>query len=309
MCILKALSIIDQHAVQPSKLSQAGEHLPLKRDYRKDTGFSVNRTLPAFMVQWRGGPSPYDSHVGDSRSSAAELWENSVFFDLFVNGEKVPHRELGPLKGHELLEIVDHGGIETNVKKNYFRVKVIPEQVHLNRLGTLAETTAKFNPAKDRQRVEREMDAINTETFFRHLRCQNFKYKVSCLRNYPHGALGIEESPYGDPGEIYGEQQRRLEEANRRAEHTMRGQNAVPSDHLIGPIKVRDDDDEGKNRNRGRMKFTEECSLFGGAILPKKDDEDKLPSAESFKGRPSRFRAPNAPVDHLLGAVHIYHES
>lgn len=303
----KAFSIIDQHASRLSKPSDCCRDHFLQRDSSSDTEFSVKRTLPAFMVQWRGGPSPFDSHIGDSTSSAAELWENNVCFDLFVNDEKVPDSALGPLQGHELLEIVDKGGIETCVKKNYFRVKVIPEQVHLNRVGTLAETTAKYNPARDRQRVEREKDAINTDNFFRHLRCQHFKYNTSCLRNYPHGALGIEESPYGNPGEIYGEQQRRLEEAKRRAEHTMRGQGAVPEDHLIGPIKVRNEED-GRKPYRKRAVLAPPCALLGGVVVPEEEQEQKSASPGSLEEKPIRFRSQNVPRDHLMGTILLFEE-
>lgn len=302
MSASKALSIIDRHSARASKTLNEHEGFFIPPSYSSGTRFCLNRTLPAFMVQWRGGPSPYDSHLGDCRTSAAELWENNVCFDLFVEDEKLPDSELGPLKGHNLLDVVDEGEVETVVKKNYFRVYVVPDQVHLNPIGTLDKTTAKYNPLKDRQCVEREKNAAHTETFFRRLRSQMFTYNTSCLHNYPHGALGIVESPYGDPGEIYGEQQRRLEEAKRRAEHTMRGQSASPPDHLLGAIKVRDDD-EYSSLPKKRIPCSPECSLFGGVNLPHKEDGEKCSSPASLEMKYGRFRSLNAPIDHLMGPV------
>lgn len=304
MSASKALSIIDRHFVRPSKTFNEHDGFFIPPMHNSDTRFSLNRTLPAFMVEWRGGPSPYDSHLGDCRTSAAELWENNVCFDLFVDDEKIPDSELGPLKGHKLLDVVDEGEVETVVKKNYFRVQVVPDQVHLNPLGTLAETTAKYNPQKDRQCVERERDAAHTENFFRHLRSQKFTYNTSCLHNYPHGALGIVESPYGDPGEIYVKQQRRLEEAKRRAEHTMRGQNASPPDHLLGALKVRDDDNNSRLVRRRNLHFPE-CSLFGGVNLLQKEDGGESSLSTSLEQRCGRFRSLNAPKDHLMGPVFV----
>lgn len=298
MSIKKAFSIIDRH-VPPKPSITYGKVSPSKRSYRNGRDFPPNPTLPAFYVQWRDGPSPYDSHRGDYTESAAALWENTVNFDLAGNGRKVPREQMGPWKGHALLDVVREGDVEITVKSNYFRSEVMPEEVHLNDVGTARNTKELYNPARDRQQVERDIEADRTATFFRHLRRGKASLYKSCLRNYPHGALGLEESPYGDPGDIYGDQQRRLQEARRRAEHTMRGQAEVPLDHMHGSHQMR-----GEQFVRGRVYNAPQDNLFASKIVLEPTPEGQAAPTDSAAGeRYIRFRSQNVPKDHLMGGA------
>lgn len=297
MSVEKAFSIIDSHLTPPSPV-KLEEVSPSRRIYRNGREFPPNPTLPAFHVEYRDGPSPFDTHRGQYVRRADALWENTVNFNLVVNGEKYPPERLGPWKGHTLLDVVGTGEVEANVKSNCFLGVALPEEVHLNAIGTAEKMTAKYNPLKDRQRVQREVEAGNTTTFLKRLRSSKVGYDKSCLQNYPHGALGLEESPYGDPGEIYGKQQRRLEEARRKAEHTMKGQAEIPEDHMRGPIRIFEDEPVKR-----RERIDPPCNLFGGSIVrvPENDLLDNTTRREGI----TRIRSLNVPPDHLLGGFFL----
>lgn len=296
MSVPRALAIIDKH-VPPKPVPKAKS----KAGYRSERDFPPNPTLPAFYVQYRDGPSPYDTHRGDYQESAADMWERTVNFDLARNGVKVPRDALGPRKAQDLMDEVAVGGIETVAKSNYFQMQVMPEEVHLNPIGTQRANAKLYNPARDRQCVERDLERDRTETFFLHLRRKKAGLYKSCLRNYPHGALGLVESPYGDPGEIYVDQQRRLEEARRKAEHTMRGQAEVPRDHMHGSNQM-----IGEQHVRGRVHNAPNDNLFASTIMSTQQDEPSpLPPGERYV----RFRSQKVPNVHLLGGVLLENES
>eukprot|EP00796_Vickermania_ingenoplastis_P006171 gene6171-4449_t len=292
----QAFAIIDRHAPKEPEVKPAPGGA--KRIYRNTREFPPNPTLPAFYVQWRDGPSPYDPHRGDYTESAANMWERNVNFDLAYDGVRVPREDLGPRKGQRLLNEVAEGGMETVVKPNYFRMTVMPEEVHLNEIGTERNATKMYNPARDRQQMERELEKARTGVFFSHLRRSRNKLYNNCARNYPHGALGLAESPYGDPGEIYQDQQRRLLEAKLRAEHTMRGQSEIPVDHMMGPNQLR-----GQRFVRARVYNAPDDNLFASRIVlsqsPAEEAQSALAPGESY----IRFRSQNVPADNLMGGV------
>lgn len=295
MPVTRALAIIDKHLPPETHVTVQSPPI-MKKVYRNGRDFPPNPTLPAFYVQWRDGPLPYDCRRGDCQCAAADMWENTVDFDLVRNGVAVSSGDLGPRKGRDLLEEVARKESETAVKNNYFHTTVIPEEVHLNDHGTAEKSVRRFNPSRDRQTVEREVEADRTSCFFSRLKRKRATLFSNCLRNYPHGALGLTESPYGDPGEIYQEQQRRVLEGKGKAEHTMRGQREAPSDHMMGANRL-----SNEHFVRGRTYISPTDNLFASRIV-KQEPPNPF---ELSDPRTVRFRSTHVPKDNLLGGVFL----
>ncbi|CCW68979.1 unnamed protein product [Phytomonas sp. Hart1] len=229
--VVRAIKIIDDHLSTTKRhnvdlTNNSSSKLPIVKNVRiKDAmcarnsrEFEPRLTLPAFCVEWRGGPSPISSNQGSSKCSAAEI----LSF----------RRDRSDLKN------VDD---DPNV--------CVPDQSHVTSPQPPHKDLVKgsvnpFGPPKSNALIDKNR------------LCRN------CIQRHVHGALGLRESPYGEPGFVYTALPRHCMKENRRLlgytdylpidnlhggvllpEQPRQGVIAVhfsriPSDHLLGGVNL-----------------------------------------------------------------------
>lgn len=288
MSIARASSIIDRHLEpDPSQLVQS--KLPLVTTARTDFSgrdVTVRPTLPAFYVNWRGGPSPYDAHRGDYHASVDAVWESRQHFVLC---DYAHEESFG--KAAQVLKASQHPGNEIDVYPAHFRSTVHAEAVNINsRLPSVNGTCPTYishtqsdihtpvcpsttqcarysaqqsddvwvcNPTKDRMQLEEEVMRERSQKFVTGLRVNRGKLYRRCVQIHPHGALGISETPYGNPGEVYKAHQRHM--LNQLRDHRkLLGSVEIDADHLRGSIAYWEDP-----LVRGRTGLVPEDNLLG----------------------------------------------
>ncbi|CCW64391.1 unnamed protein product [Phytomonas sp. EM1] len=231
--VVRAIKIIDQHLSAKKRLDDntarnESSQLPPVENVRVKGAICARNsremeprlTLPAFCVEWQGGPSPIASNQSSSKRSAAEI--------LRFRRDRSDQADA---QDDADFEFPSHsGGTSSQSPSNDLVVKASD-----NLSGS-----QKSKALIDKNRL-----------------CQK------CVQHYPRGALGLRESPYGDPGFVYTALSRHYMKESRR----IRGYtDYIPVDHLRGGVLLPEQPRQGVIAEHvSRLPLDH---MLGGVILP-----------------------------------------
>ncbi|EAN97036.1 hypothetical protein TcCL_NonESM00023 [Trypanosoma cruzi] len=164
------------------------------------------RILPAFRETWRGGPNIIASNDGSYFVAADCLWHDRNR----ILAEEI--KDYASLK-----ETPWAGGKLASTLSSCARCKI--------------DATSAIFSNWPREQV--------TENLVKQSILDRAKLYRSCRINYIHGALGLQESPYGHAGEVYGDIHQKLSRARARAICPVKRQAKHTGDSLFGSIPLR----------------------------------------------------------------------
>ncbi|EKF31858.1 hypothetical protein MOQ_004299 [Trypanosoma cruzi marinkellei] len=193
-------------------------------DQRDDTNVSVGKTtcfhssaaevcedpqrriLPAFRETWRGGPNIISQDDGSYFVAVDCLWHdrNRILAEEIKDVDSLKDT---PWAGEKL-------------------ASTLPSCARCNIDAT---STVSTNWPRERLTVELVKKSIRDRA----------KLYSSCRINYAHGALGLQESPYGHAGEVYGDIRQQLSRARARTICPFKRQAKHTGDSLFGSIPLR----------------------------------------------------------------------
>lgn len=246
MSVAKALAVLDKryatHQLEVTQRSQRLQMSPTSNRSPSSYGSKGTRRstrgraksakekedrpiLPAFNVCARDGPSPFDAHRGAYQCSIDDVLDDGLLYSV------------GPVHGKAAYITAHREAIERGqVTSDTFQTTTVLSRVlPATEASVAAETIYVTNPQRDRLRLQAEVNQKRTENLFKNTRQQKGTLYAACVRAYPHGALGVRESPYGEPGAVYARHAEQLRRTNNRECRTLRHPQG-PQDHLIGSV-------------------------------------------------------------------------
>lgn len=260
MSVHMSLSVIDRHLVrQPLPgLTNGVPTVAIEKTYvgREEP---VRQMLPAFYVDWRDGPSPFDAHKGDTQCSVDKAWASRQNFVLDTGVGVSPSssrfkpwvpREVA--MDPEVLTAAIAGtyygecapaGCTSDRFHSYTRPAVLRVQRQLSDHDPTEWAAAAKNPARDLADLRGKLDDKRSGDLLRNAQRDRVKLYNICVRDYPYGALGIRESPYGhDTGCVYADHKLRMERQHAKRTRKLLGYaDREPEDHLRGAVMIRGD--------------------------------------------------------------------
>ncbi|KAH9601824.1 hypothetical protein LSM04_008300 [Trypanosoma melophagium] len=189
------------------------------------------RILPAFRETWRGGANIIAPNQGSCFVALDCIWHDR---------NRISKEEIARMNYLDSTE---------DDKKQFSEELLTCPRCKVDALPVIGSV------------LPRERDIVG---LLRRSRLDKAKLYRSCQRNYVHGALGLQESPYGHCGELYQDIQQRLNSAFIHSQSPLRRQvqckddslfgtfplrqsseirrkgGVPPQDHLLGPLHIRD---------------------------------------------------------------------
>ncbi|RNF26325.1 uncharacterized protein Tco025E_01492 [Trypanosoma conorhini] len=206
--IVRAIATVNRHlAEQHEDVSGNGESTALLHPPPSEVCPGSRRCiLPAFRETWRGGPNVIAPDHGSCFVSVDCLWHDR-----------------NRISEEEMKEVALQEGNKWDEET----------------LASMAVTCARcavdaapaFGASWPRER--------NIEGLLKNSVRDKMKLCRNCRMHHVHGALGLQESPYGHVGEVYADIQQRLSLARARAICPLRRQVQYISDSLFGSIALR----------------------------------------------------------------------
>ncbi|KEG11001.1 hypothetical protein DQ04_03071070 [Trypanosoma grayi] len=164
------------------------------------------RILPAFRETWRGGPNIISPNHGAYFVAADCIWHD--------------RNRIAP----EELEAVAHCTVAAGTGEQLAAMIPLCARCDVEALPAICATSPQ----------ERNIVGL-----LKRARQDRVKLHRQCKNNYLHGALGLQENPYGDAGEVYKNVQQRLAHAYVKSVGAIKGQVPHQEDSLFGSIALR----------------------------------------------------------------------
>ncbi|RNF11445.1 hypothetical protein TraAM80_00891 [Trypanosoma rangeli] len=205
--IVKAIETVNRYIagqqgeVSAPRDSNTSLHPPLSEGYQDPQ----RRILPAFRETWRGGPNVIAPDHGSCFVSVDCLWHDRNRIS------------------EEVKEVVHQKG------------NTWDEEKLASMFTTCARCAVDATPALGiNWPRERDLEGLIKDSIR-----DKVKLGRSCRMHHIHGALGLQESPYGHAGEVYVDAQQRLSLARSRTICPLKRQVQHTKDSLFGSIALR----------------------------------------------------------------------